>query len=371
METEMKKAELMLSNPNRMGQKVRSLVGRISVGLAATLVGCAEPPQPPRSWEITGPTMGTTYSVTLADPDRAIEGEPVLASLRDEIRETLDSINRQMSTYDAASEISRFNASNSTEPMPVSADFAQVVAKALHVTRESEGRFDITVSPLVELWGFGPGKPREIPPTDDEIAAAQACVGSDGIAVTLNPPTLTKKNPNVRLDVNAIAPGFAADLLSALCEKHGFVNHLVDVGGEFRAEGRNGSGEIWRVGIEKPIRSPIPTESAERVLRIERGAVATSGDYRQFFEHAGTFYSHTIDPTTGRPVTHRLASVTIIAPDALSADAWATAVMVLGPDKGMQLVEKLQDVEALLMIRNDDQSFQEVLSSGMSAYLAE
>jgi thiamine biosynthesis lipoprotein len=319
--------------------------------IAAACAGCS-PTKPPASWKIEGRTMGTTFCVTLADPDGRRGGAaPDLAPVAAEIEAALEDVARQMSTYRPDSEISRFNASPSTDPTPVSEGFAKVVSRALEIYRLSGGRYDVTVAPLVQLWGFGPAVPRESPPADEEIQAALAAVGSDKLEARLDPPALRKLDPAVRIDLNSIAPGYAVDLLCEILDRRGFDGYLVDIGGEFRARGRGPNGAPWRVGVERPERGAAPGATVQEVVELRDEALATSGDYRAYFEFGGVQYSHTIDPTTGRPVVHNLASVTIVAPDCMTADALATAVLALGPEEGARLVERTPGVRALFVLR--------------------
>jgi thiamine biosynthesis lipoprotein len=313
--------------------------------------------------------MGTTFSVTIADPRNALSIEPDLQGIAERIRAILLDVNRTMSTYDPHSEISKFNATASTEPMSISLDFAKVVARAKEIHQASDGRFDITVSPLVDLWGFGRKGERTAPPTQEEIDRVREKVGSDKLEVTLDPPTIRKTEPGVEINLNAIAPGYAADRMASLLVELGYDNHLVDVGGEFVARGLNDQGDPWRIAIERPERTGLPKQSMEMTLVPGNQAVATSGDYRQYFEHEGKFFAHTIDPTTGRPAMHALASATVLASEAMSADGWATAVMAVGPERGLAMIESLPGVEAILLVRRGDGSFEHRLSSGAQAFL--
>jgi thiamine biosynthesis lipoprotein len=338
------------------------------------LVGCTPAPQPPTFWKIEGPTMGTTFSITISSPSTHSADrqpiEPDLKQISQEAKAVLAEINRTMSTYDPKSEISSFNASATDQAIPISPLFARVVARAKEISTASSGRFDITVSPLVDLWGFGNKGDRHQPPSDQQIELAMKSVGSDSLEVSLDPPTLRKSISSMAINLNAIAPGFAADQLGKLLEEQGYNDYLIDVGGEFLAKGKSPQGGPWRVAIERPDRSGIPKQTVQMVLEVTDRAVATSGDYRQYFEHEGKFYSHTIDPKTGRPTTHRLASATIIANDAMSADGYATAVMVLGPDEGMKWIESLDRVEAILVVRKEDETLETRFSAGAKRLVA-
>lgn len=330
----------------------------------AACAGCSQA-KPPSSWKIEGRTMGTTFSVAVADPDGRLAGAPPdLAPVAAEIEAALEDVARQMSTYRPDSEISRFNASRSTDPMTVSEGFARVVARALEIHRLTGGAYDVTVAPLVQLWGFGPAVPRDSPPSDEEIRSALAAVGSDKLEASLDPPSLRKLDPAVRIDLNSIAPGYAVDLLCEILDRRGFDSYLVDVGGEFRAKGRGPNGGPWRVGVERPVRGAAPGGALQEVVELRDEALATSGDYRAYFEHDGVEYSHTIDPATGRPVRHNLASATILAPDCTTADALATAVLVLGPEEGARLVERSPGVRALFVLRMEGGKFETRSATG-------
>lgn len=331
--------------------KAKSLAALI---LAA--VGCAATSQPgadvvPRRWIISGATMGTTFTVTVAPgrgPAEALARpeQPVhpaapptgrqldQAAIEEEVRRVLERIEGRMSHYRPDSELSRFNRTRTTEPQPLSAETIGVVAEALAVSRVSGGAFDVTVGPLVDAWGFGP--PGRAPATPDaaSLAALRARTGSDLLEVDAPASTLRKRRPDVVVDLSAIAKGYAVDAVASLLVERGFGDYLVEIGGELRAGGRNGFGEPWRVAIERP--SP-GLATAQRIVPLTDAAVATAGDYRNFYELDGARVSHTIDPRTGRPVTHGLLAVTVIAERCSLADARSTALNVLGPDEGHAL----------------------------------
>ena len=251
-----------------------------------------------------------------------------------------------MSTWDPGSELSRFNASASTGWFAVSADTLAVVEEGLRVARVTGGAFDVTVGPLVELWGFGPDGVRARP-SDEALAAARVAVGSAGIEARTDPPAIRKRDPRARLDVSAIAKGFAVDAIAVLLAEEGARGFLVEVGGEVRAAGRKAEGEPWRVAVERP---PPVAGAPPRVLELVDRAVATSGDYRAVFEEDGTRYPHVIDPRTGLPVTTGVASATVLAATAMEADAFATALMVLPPADGLRLAER-EGLAARLLVR--------------------
>ncbi|MGE0385255.1 MAG: FAD:protein FMN transferase [Gammaproteobacteria bacterium] len=278
--------------------------------------------------------MGTTWRVMIASLPRGVQR----AGLQADIEAILDRIDRGMSTWRADSELSRFNAHAGTDWYPVSMDVATVVTAALEVGRASGGAFDVTVEPLVELWGFGRTRQAQRVPDPDAVAAARARVGYRMLHARTAPSALRKDRPDLRVDLSAIAPGYAADLIAAMLDRLGTHGYLIDVGGELFARGRNGSGQRWRVGVQTPDAAPGRFQA---VVELHDRAMSTSGDYRNFFEVDGVRYSHLIDPRRGRPVSSPLASVTVLAPDAMHANAWDTALMVLGPRAGPDLAQRL------------------------------
>jgi len=295
---------------------------------------------------LAGPAMGTTWNLRVVPGATTIDSDAIRAL----VESTLAEIDASMSTYRPDSAISRFNASPSTDWVEVPASLAGVVVEAQRIGSISDGAMDVTVSPLVALWGFGAAAPRTEPPTDAEIAAALERCGMQHLSVRSDPPALRKALPGLTLDVDAIAPGFAADLVASRLEALGLGDYMIEIGGEVRVHGRNAQGQAWRIGIERPEERG---RSVGRVLQLEAMAVSTSGDYRDYFETGGRRYSHTIDPSTGRPVTHGLASVTVLRPTAAEADGIATALTVLGPEAGYALAES-QGWAALFIERDDD-----------------
>jgi thiamine biosynthesis lipoprotein len=306
------------------------------------LAGCAQP----RPVVFTGSVMGTTWSVQiLGDVD---------ADMETTIAARLGQINDRMTTYSKESELARFSASADTDWMTVSAELAVVVAEAQRVAALTEGAFDVTVSPLVELWGFGSAGATDEVPGKTAIAAVRSRVGYQQLAVTTQPPALRKNSAGLTVDLSAIAKGYAVDQVAALLAARGLRNYLVEIGGELKAAGSNSRGESWNIAVEQP------TPGARRVQRafhVADLAVATSGDYRNFFERDGRRYSHTIDPRTGYPVNHELASVTVLNPSAMAADAYATGLLVLGDQDGYDFA-LTHDLAALFVVR-DGSDFRE------------
>lgn len=295
---------------------------------------------------LEGQTMGSTWSVVLGK--KPAGADP--AVLQQLLQQQLDTINKQMSTYDPASEVSRFNDTSSTGWFPVSGETALVVELALEISRLSDGAFDITVGPLVELWGFGPKPRREKRPSESEIAAARRLVGHRHLQVRRSPAALRKDIPGLRIDLSAIAKGYAADKLAEVLAAKGIDDMLVEVGGELLIRGKNPEGKLWRIAVEKP---QAGERGVEKVLRLTDTAVATSGNYRNFFVEDGQRYGHTIDPVKGWPVRHRLASVTVLAATAARADALATALMAMGDQRAVEFCRR-QGIAAYLLLHQGE-----------------
>jgi thiamine biosynthesis lipoprotein len=286
--------------------------------------------------------MGTGYSIKLYAPAGLVTTE-----LQAAVDARLEAINDMMSTYRPNSDLMRFNHNTSTDWQPVPAPLAELVAQSIKVSEQSGGRYDITVGPLVNIWGFGNLGPTDEPPTDAAIAAALERVGYQRLAVRLDPPALRKQVAQLEIDLSSIAKGWGVDQIAQLLEARGVTSYLVDIGGEVRARGYKPDGAHWRIAIERPLREG---RAVERVLSLDDMAMATSGDYRNYFRVGEDYYSHTLDPRSGRPVRHHLASVSVIADDCASADAWATALLALGEQEGPALATQL-GLKAFFIIR--------------------
>jgi len=297
---------------------------------------------------LQGNTMGTHYSIKMLH-----DGDGI-AALQDDVELLLDDIEDEMSTYRPASEISRFNTEVTTGWFEVSVEFCRNVEQAIAISELTDGAFDITVAPLVNLWGFGPDRIIDQPPADNDIAARLATVGYRHLHTDCDRPALRKDFGELMLDMSAFGKGLAVDRVAALLDGRGIANYLVEVGGELRLRGHNLSGDAWAIGIELPVED---ARQPHTIVHITDTAMATSGDYRNFFISGGQRYSHTIDTHTGRPVTHALASVTVVDHAGYRADALATALLVMGPEKGMQLAVR-ENLPVLFLIRRD-QGFDE------------
>jgi thiamine biosynthesis lipoprotein len=294
----------------------------------------------------TGPTMGTTFTVKLAGEVLDDAAEKRVSRV---IAGALDAVDRSMSTWRQDSEIIAFNRAPADEAVPVSELLATVVGRALEVAEVTEGAFDPTVGPLVRAWGFG-AEGLSTPPTEDVLAGMRDRIGWR--LVTLDPtvPSLAKAGDGVELDLSAIAKGFAVDRVFVVLRDLGYTNVMVEIGGEVRAAGRAPRGGAWRIGIETP---GAESGTVSEVVSLTDLAMATSGDYRNYREVDGQRLSHTIDPRLGSPIRHGLASVTVIHESCMEADAWATALNVLGPEEGLALAEA-EGLAAFFIIRADD-----------------
>lgn len=314
--------------------------------LLAVIVGCGDTAVRMNPVVFGGQTMGTFYTVKIVDRNAASDEQ--LAQAEGGVAALLKEINLQMSTYDTSSEISRFNKSQDTGWFQVSPDFAGVVDLSLRASHLSEGAFDITVGPLVNLWGFGPENvPQEVP-SQVSIDAAMKNTGFDNLGVRLSPPALKKSGAEIYCDLAAVAKGHAVDRISAFLKSKGFPDHLVEIGGEIKAAGRHADGQPWRIGIK----TPDSSDGIQKAITLDNRAMATSGDYMNYFERDGVRYSHLIDPRTGYPINHRLASVSVIDESCAYADIMATAINVLGPQDGYELAVRL-NLAALLIVRQE------------------
>ncbi|MCF6190916.1 MAG: FAD:protein FMN transferase [Cocleimonas sp.] len=277
--------------------------------------------------------MGTQYHISvIPSSNKKPINQP---ALKKEIDALLVEVNRQMSTYDPNSEISQFNQYQQTDWFNVSKDFALVVSSAQSVSKDTQGAFDITVARLIDLWGFG-AKTKFKLPTEQQIKSVLKNTGHELLEVRTSPPAIRKLNKNIRIDLSAIAKGFAVDKITEYLNGEGYLDYSVEIGGEVRNQGFNSKGKPWKIGVEKPQYSDW---IINEVLLSSNLAVATSGDYRNYFIKDGVRYSHTINPMTGKPVRHNLAAVTVLHESTMMADAYATALMVLGERQGKAFSE--------------------------------
>ena len=330
--------------PSPMPLRILSFLTLLASSLL--LAGCDLLAEQTDQYVLRGNTMGTSYTIKALHARGKIDEE----ALYTDIKATLDEANDKLNNWTDDSEISRFNASPSTNWQEISPTFHEVLSEAQQIHAESGGRFDITLSPLIDMWGFGPDDNKN-PPTDVEINAALANVGQRNLLeMRSDPPAIRKKRGPVSVNLGAIAKGYSADLIAHTLEKHGISDYLVEIGGDLFARGVNEQGVPWRVGIEKPSETG---RAVQIIVSLKDMGMATSGDYRNYFlDDNGQRMSHIIDPVTGRPVTHSLASVTVLAPNGMRADGLATALLVLGPKKGMALANE-RNIAAYFIMREN------------------
>lgn len=289
---------------------------------------------------LSGPTMGTYFSILFPDAGGMSE------TLNSVAFERLTEVDRLMSTYRADSEVSRLNATDALSPVQISAPTRAVIDEALRIGDLSGGAFDVTVGPLVDLWGFGPSGRAQVVPDAGLVSQTAERVGMD--ALQAGRDAAWKTRSDLAIDLSGIAKGYAVDRLAAMLDAEGVPAYLVDVGGELRAKGRRPDGQPWKVGIERP--SP-GQRAVHRVIAVEDRSIATSGDYRNFFVQGGRNFAHLIDPRTAQPVMHSLASVTVLDRDAMTADALSTTLMVMGPDEGLSFAIR-NDIAAYFVVRD-------------------
>jgi thiamine biosynthesis lipoprotein len=300
--------------------------------------------------EFRGETMGTTYTVKIAAEEiESASRKQIKAAVQQEL-ERVDSL---MSTYDPESELSKFNRIGAGIPFVISPETLEVFLEAQRVSEMSAGAFDVTVGPLVDAWGFGPGEFSQELPDPAALERLRESVGFKNIQIDRSLRTLTKTKPAMVCDLSALAKGYGVDRVAEALSALHFNDYLVEVGGELRASGQKVDGSQWRVAVEKPDSRKSQTV---KLIYLNNLSMATSGDYRNYFEKDGIRYSHTIDPRTALPIRHTLASVTVFHREAMAADALATAFNVLGPDEGMALAEK-HDLAVLFVLREAEEKF--------------
>lgn len=330
---------------------------------------CAACNTQPTTHEFSGEVWGTSYQIKVIASDG--EFDPVVAKTA--IDQTFTRIDEQFSNWNPNSEVSRFNAAASAEPIAISPAFNDLMRVADNVHTASAGQFDLTLAPLIELWGFGSGNEAlgpdaEIPPAS-EIARALEQVGQrEVLRHDAAAATLQKRDRSTQVFLSALAKGTGIDAVAQTLSELGEDNYLVNIGGDLIAKGSGPRGDGWRIGIEQP---SLTAQSIEQPVSLDGLAMATSGDYRNYFEHDGIRYSHIIDAETGRPVTHTTASATVIADRAIEADAWATALLVLGEERGLPIAER-EGIAVLFISRDDlnkDVSFKRAASTAFAALL--
>ena len=322
-----------------------------AVLLAATILcGCrAAITESRHVVSLAGSTMGTRYSIRFV----ATGGPTDYRTLHAQVEAELQTINQQMSTYIASSELSQFNSAEPNRWQTVSEGVISVIERSLQLGEQTAGALDVTIGPLVTLWNFGPGRdarPMTAPSASDVLAARQR-TGSQHLGLRHDPPALKKSVAGLEIDLSAVAKGYAVDVLAALFDGRDIGDYMIEIGGEVRCRGRRADQRPWQIGIERPDKAG---RVVQRVIPVDNMSLATSGDYRNYYEVDGQRYSHLLDPATGRPVAHQLASVTVVDQACLTADGLATALLVMGPDKGYLWADE-HDVAALFLTREGTQ----------------
>ncbi|HRZ56097.1 MAG TPA: FAD:protein FMN transferase [Candidatus Paceibacterota bacterium] len=335
------------------------IVRRSCLALGVVLVRLGLPSEfPLLSWQ--GETMGSVYTVKVVATNLGDSGCGVL---REAVDNRLKEVNRQMSHYQSDSELSRFNRAPGREPFPISSGFARVLRTAQDISRQSAGAFDPTLGPLINLWGFGEESPPRRSPDKESLRSALARVGLRHLQIT-DQDSLVKDTPDLRLNLSGIAKGWGVDSMADVLRAHGHTNFYVSISGEVFASGHNARGTDWQVAISAPVDHWRPGDPTMAVISLSGQAVSTSGDYQKYFvDSQGRRQCHVLDPRTGSPVQHNLASVSVVADTCTFADALATTLFVLGPRAGPKFIGTFTNAAALFVIRESDGSFRSIPTS--------
>lgn len=324
------------------------------------LAGCAETETPSEVKRLEGGIFGTFWMVSIADP----VSDEQLTVLRLGIEETLAHVDLQMSTWKPQSELMQLNGHPVGEWLVLSPELMQVLSLSQTISAQSGGAFDVTVGHLVNLWSFGPEQRPDVIPEPEQLQAGLATTGYSGLELDTS-ASQARRQQDFFIDLSGVAKGFGVDEVARYLTAQGLSHFLVNIGGELVASGEREPGQSWRIGIELPHSG---VQVAHHIIPVKDMSVASSGDYRNYFEVDGQRFSHTLNPLTGWPIDHRVASVTVLAPENAEADAWATAMMVLGTE-GLSLAESLE-LRVLMLERNGD-GWTTHLSSAMVEYLGE
>lgn len=331
---------------SRVYEPVRVVMVSVLWALAmAALAGCSFQDEE-KVWEISGGIFGTTYHINVVLP----EDEERLQTLARGIQRELDQVDAIMSTWKQDSELSRLNqAPDQSDWTVLSQSLFEVIQRAQEIAEMTDGAFDITIGPVVNLWGFGPdARPVDVP-SQAELEAMLAVTGYRYLELDTATLAIRSEKPQY-IDLSGIAKGYGVDLVARYLDSEGVGAYLVEIGGEVRVNGRKPGGGAWRLAIEEPSEQ---ARQVNKIVAMDQQAMATSGDYRNYYESDGQRYSHTIDPSTGRPVTNKLASVTVITEDSMTADALATAFTVMGYERAASLAAR-ENIAAYFIVRGDD-----------------
>ena len=340
---------------------MKALFSRIAVVCTAvlTLFGCGNKDEQRELVHLTGSTMGTYYSIKfIKQPDL-----PSLTEIQTEIDRRLEKVNDQMSTYRKDSELSQWNQNPSMTPIKVSTELAKVVKEAQRIAELSNGAYDITIGPLVNLWSFGPEARPDQAPTNKELSERRQWVGYKKL--TLDKQTLSKASPELYIDLSSIAKGYGVDVIADYLHELNVHNYLVEIGGELRLNGVNLHHQPWRIAVEKPVADG--SRAIQEIIEPGNMGVATSGDYRNYFEQDGVHYSHLINPKTGKPISNHVVSVTVIAPTCMTADGFATAFSVMDKEESLALANR-ENIPMLLMVKTAE-GFEAIPSNAFLPYM--
>lgn len=322
----------------------QGIIALLLLTCALLIVGCSQSDEPQELY-LEGKTMGTTFHIKVYAKQEKLDS----LNLLPEINQLLKEINQSMSTYISDSEINQFNQLAAGQVMPISSDFRAVVSESIRLG-ESTKTLDVTMGPLIDLWGFGPDKKPTKRPSDAELAAMINNIGVDKLMLTEQ--GLAKTRDGLELSFSATAKGYGIDKVAELLESYDLTNYMVEIGGELRVSGTKPSNAAWRIAIEQPDAPPGARE-VHKVVEPGTNGMATSGDYRIFYEMEGETYSHLIDPITGMPSRHDLVSVTVLHPSAMTADGLATALTVMGMEKAQRYAKK-HDLAVYLIAKSKD-----------------
>lgn len=327
--------------------RVSSTQGILSVFLLTVMLlisGCGGDKTPQEVF-LEGRTMGTTYHIKYFSNDESVDQ----VKLQQQIDNELKAVNQSMSTYIEDSEINTFNKLPANQVMPITEDFRAVVSESIRLGKSTK-TLDVTMGPLIDLWGFGPDKKPTKRPSDAALAAMIEKIGVDKLI--LNEQGLAKTVDGLELSFSATAKGYGIDKVAQLLERHNISNYMVEIGGELRIGGEKPNSQDWKIAIEQPD-APAGERKVHRVLAPNTNGIATSGDYRIFYKMDGEIYTHLIDPVTGMPIKHDLVSVTVLHPSAMTADGLATALTVMGMQKAKAYAEE-HNLPVYLMAKSDD-----------------
>ncbi|MGO3295436.1 MAG: FAD:protein FMN transferase [Marinobacter sp.] len=344
-------------------QPARVVFAGVVMTLAlVALAGCSFQPDE-EIWEISGPVFGTRYHISVVLP----EDRERLEALAEGIDHALDGVDASMSTWREDSELSKLNRQEDQSSWyPVSDPLFEVLARSDEISRLTDGAFDITIGPVVNLWGFGPDARPEKVPSDEALARALASTGYENLSLQTDPPAVKAAQPQY-IDLSAIAKGYGVDVVARYLDSEGVKAYLVEIGGEVRTQGKKPDGSVWRLAIEQPAEGGEHT--VNRIVTLPSRALATSGDYRNYYESEGRRFSHTIDPETGKPIAHNLASVTVITDDSMSADALATGFTAMGYERAMALATR-KNIPAYFIIRTEN-GFESHQTPAFSSYVTQ